>query len=327
MTATEQTFYRSLGSLGSPIGKPLPVTLSPELIGLLSEQLYRSPSKAIEELVVNAFDADANAARIFVSEPGNEAPFIVVQDDGVGMTYNGLLDLWKVGRPKSRVASLARHKQRKQIGKFGIGKLATYAVANQVTYLTKSADEYLGVTIDYRKFTSNPMTTTTAVELDVMRLDNLDALTEHEVFQTAIEVIGLSLADLQSLPSWTIVILEDLKDKARSMPLGRLRWVLRTAMPLSAQFKLYLNSEEIESSKEDYKRLVKFDISELPTERLDALQKKTGQAWAVVDRSLQSESFPSGISGDAFVTQQTLRGKVRTSFVAKDSSFTCAAGL
>ena len=59
MTSTSQPFFQSLGLLGEAYGAPLPVTLSPELIGLLSEQLYRSPSKAIEELVVNAFDAEA----------------------------------------------------------------------------------------------------------------------------------------------------------------------------------------------------------------------------------------------------------------------------
>ena len=48
MTSTNQTFYESLSSIGETFGALLPVTLSPELIGLLSEQLYRSPSKAIE---------------------------------------------------------------------------------------------------------------------------------------------------------------------------------------------------------------------------------------------------------------------------------------
>jgi len=127
--------------------------LSPELIGLLSEQLYRSPSKAIEELVINAFDAEADEARIFVAEPGDKRPFIAVYDDGVGMSYEGLADLWKVGRPKPRDETLFKRKQRRQIGKFGIGKLSTYAVANRVTYITKADTENLAVTIDYGRAT------------------------------------------------------------------------------------------------------------------------------------------------------------------------------
>ena len=309
MTSADQPFYQTLSSLGESFGDPLPVTLSPELIGLLSEQLYRSPSKAIEELVVNAFDAEADEARVFVVEPGESTPFIVVYDDGVGMTYEGLADLWKVGRPKPRDDTLFERKQRRQIGKFGIGKLSTYAVANRVTYITKTGNQHLGVTIDYRNFTSNPNATITAVRLEVRKVDNLDELWNENVFRAAVEAIGLDRANLAAQSSWTIVILEELKNKAQTMGLGRLRWVLRTAMPLSARFKLFLNGEEVESSKEDHTVLVEFNISDLPAARLQALNKKTGQEWSPRDGSLVAESFPSGISGSAMVTLQTLGGK------------------
>ena len=309
MSNAEQPFHQALSSLGEAFGAPLPVTLSPELIGLLSEQLYRSPSKAIEELVVNAFDAEADKARVFVAEPGNGAPFIVVYDDGVGMTYEGLADLWQVGRPKLRDDTLFERKQRKQIGKFGIGKLSTYAVANRVTYITKTEDQYLGVTIDYRAFTSKPNAATTAVHLEVRKVENLDELWNEDVFRAAVEAIKLDKAHLVAHPSWTVVILEELKDKARTMALGRLRWVLRTAMPLSTKFKLFLNGEEVESSKENHTVMVEFNISDIPAARLNALNTKTGQEWCAKDGSLVAESFPSGISGSAMVTLQTLGGK------------------
>ena len=309
MTNASEGFYQVLGSLGSPFGDPLPVTLSPELIGLLSDQLYRSPSKAVEELVVNGFDAEADEARIFVPEPGNGTSSIVVYDDGVGMTYEGLADLWKVGRPKTRDDTLFKRKQRRQIGKFGIGKLATYAVANRVTYVTKTANQHLAVTIDYQDFTSKPNATTTAVPLQVRKVDSQEELWNEDVFRTAVEAIGLDRALLATQPSWTLVILEDLKNKAKTMGLGRLRWVLRTAMPLSTRFKLFLNGEEVESSKEDHTVLVQFNIGDLPVSRLQALNKKTGQEWSTKDGSLVAESFPSGISGSAMVTRQTLGGK------------------
>ena len=246
MTSTDQRFYEALDSLGSAVGDPLPVTLSPELIGLLSDQLYRSPSKAIEELVVNGFDAEADEARIFVPETWTNAQFIVVYDDGVGMTYEGLADLWKVGRSKPRDDGVFKRKQRRQIGKFGIGKLSTYAVANRVTYVTKNTNQHLAVTIDYRDFISNPDTTTTEVRLTVRKADDLNQLWSGDVFRAAVEAIGLDRARLAEQTSWTLVILEELKDKAGTMGLGRLRWVLRTAMPLSARFKLYLNGQEVE---------------------------------------------------------------------------------
>ena len=309
MISSIQPFFQSLDSLGEAFGAPLPVTLSPELIGLLSEQLYRSPSKAIEELVVNAFDAEANEARIFVAEPGNDTPFIAVFDDGVGMTYEGLADLWKVGRPKPRDNTLFERKKRRQIGKFGIGKLSTYAVANRVTYVTKTGAEHLAVTINYRLFTSNPDATTTPVQLEVRRINAVSELWGENVFQAAVEAIGLDREHLAKQVSWTLVILEDLKSKARTMGLGRLQWVLRTAMPLSAQFKLFLNGAVVESSKEDYEVLVQFSIDQLPNSRLKSLRRKTGEDWRVEEGRLVNETYPTGITGNVIVTKRTLAGK------------------
>lgn len=309
MTDSSQSFFQAVDSIGTPVGAPLPVTLSPELVGLLSEQLYRSPSKAIEELVVNGFDAEADEARIFVPIPGDDTPFIVVYDDGTGMTYEGLADLWKVGRPKPRDEGVFERKQRKQIGKFGIGKLSTYAVANRVTYITKTDDQHLAVTIDYRDFTSNSNATTSEVRLEVRKSSGLNELWSEDGFRTAVEAVGLGRSELAGQASWTVVILEELKSKAQAMGIGRLRWVLRTAMPLSTEFKLFLNKEQVVSSKEDYEVLVEFKVSDLPVDRLKALSRKTGESWTASEDSLVSESFRGGISGCARVTKETLVGK------------------
>ena len=80
-------------------------------------------------------------------------------------------------------------------------------------------------------------------------------------------------------------------------------------MPLGAKFKLFLNGDEVESSKEDHTVLVQFNISDLPATRLQALNRKTGQEWSTKDGSLAAESFPSGISGSVMVTRETLEGK------------------
>ncbi|MYE08927.1 MAG: hypothetical protein F4Y05_04915, partial [Acidimicrobiaceae bacterium] len=225
-------FFETLEEIGETLRDPVPVTLSPELIGLLSDQLYRSPSKAIEELVINGYDADADEARIYVDDSGANADFVVVYDNGSGMTYEGIADLWKVGRPKPRTEHLTKHADRKQIGKFGIGKLSTYAIANRVSYISKTDDHHLGVTINYNDFRPKPDRTTTAVELQVREISTFDQLWNDGTFRLAIERLGLGSDDVESESSWTIVILEDLKQKAHAMELGRLRWVLRTAMPM-----------------------------------------------------------------------------------------------
>jgi hypothetical protein len=121
------------------VGEPVVVSLSNELVGLLSDQLYQSPVKAIEELVINSYDADAKECRIFVPSPDDDKTnYIVMYDNGVGMDRDGLVNLWQIGRSNKREIEIQKRRKRKQIGRFGIGKLATYAVANQLTYITKS---------------------------------------------------------------------------------------------------------------------------------------------------------------------------------------------
>ena len=65
MDSPTPTISNDLSSYQS-VGEPIVVKLSYSFVRLLSEQLYLSQLKAIEELVVNAYDANAKACRVFV---------------------------------------------------------------------------------------------------------------------------------------------------------------------------------------------------------------------------------------------------------------------
>lgn len=301
-----------LSELGSPTGS-VQVTLSNELVRLLSEQLYQSPLKAIEELVVNAFDADARECRIYVPDfPVSGSGFIAIYDDGFGMDQAGMENLWQIGRSQKRTDEYQRRVGRKQIGKFGIGKLATYTIAHRLTYLSRASEssEVLGVTINFDSFEEDPTGKGKSLELPVHRIDDLAKLASEKVFIKVAEVSGIDLKALSDLTgsngSWTIAILEHLKDKASKIKLGRLRWVLRTAMPLRADFRLFLNGEELKSSKEDLDKIVEFSPADLGQRRLESLTEKTGESWEVQDTCLTAASFPSGVCGRILVTERSL---------------------
>jgi uncharacterized protein YbjQ (UPF0145 family) len=69
------------------------VQISYRIIQLFSEGLYRSPTKAVEELVTNAFDAGANRVQVDISpDLAAEDSMIVIMDDGTGMDRKGLSD-------------------------------------------------------------------------------------------------------------------------------------------------------------------------------------------------------------------------------------------
>ena len=307
MTSPQTTLIAdSLGSFGQASGEPVPVVLSHELIGLLSEQMYGSPIKAIEELVVNAYDADAKECKITVPSLNNETEVIAVYDNGDGMDGHAIRDLWNIGRSSKREEQIQRLRSRKQIGKFGIGKLATYAVATRITYISKKDDEILAVTLDFSQFESSPSGQTSAVKLPVYEVANDPKSFSGDNISEVLEKLNLKPTDLTANVSWTLVILENLKPTA-NIPMGRLTWVLETAMPLKLDFQVQLNGESIESSKENISKVVEFTVADLPEGRLSNLKGTTGLDWKIENESLLSPDFPSGITGTIPVTGRVLR--------------------
>jgi hypothetical protein len=87
--------------------KNIPVALSTRFLEHFSEQLYSSPNKAFEELVANAWDANARSSYIFLPEDSS-APdaSVYVLDDGESMDDAGLEDLWKVLTPTRSTSKL-----------------------------------------------------------------------------------------------------------------------------------------------------------------------------------------------------------------------------
>ena len=305
MSEPRLTFAEVLASLGVDAGIPITVRISNEILTLLSSQLYQSPLKAIEELVVNAYDADAKECKLFVPTSSDDLKVVFVYDDGIGMNADGLSNLWLVGRSNKRDPDLQHRMRRKRIGKFGIGKLATYAIAKSVTYISRTDNEVLAVSANFDQFQRDPHGTV-PVELDVTRVGSWDKLREPGIFRSACEGAGVEMDVLFDAEprSWTIVLLENMKPNP--IHPGRLRWVLSTAMPLQVDFGLFLNRDEISSSKEDSEVLIRFDVTELSEKRIESLNGKTEETWRIEDRALISTSFSEGVRGSIIVTERSL---------------------
>jgi hypothetical protein len=256
----------SLDSL-TPHKEPLEVVLSNALVHLLSDQLYQSPVKAVEELVVNAYDADAKTCCVYVPYPSDtESDFIVVFDDGIGMSYEGLTELWKIGDSSKREASIETLRKRKQIGKFGIGKLAAQTIGSKLTYVTKNDGGILSVTVNFNDFKKShiqiPPSQTNGsgkeakealpsdyrhVPAQVREIANLaDFLKVSPLNDMLFKAFGDEawealrgsakagdfkaesvLKVLSETGSWTIAIVEGLTGKGRNIKSGTLGWVLR----------------------------------------------------------------------------------------------------
>ena len=249
------------------------VRLSYQIVNLFSEGLYTSPNKAVEELVANSFDAGALRVHVLLSSNlHDEDATIAVFDDGEGMDQEGLKRHWLIGiSNKRRLSPLPRGRQ--QIGKFGIGKLATYVLADRLTHTSKCDGKYYSTSMDYRsidKRVDREIEPKAPIQIALRELTAGQAKqavvpwTETAAFKAA----ETALFGKGSPTSWTISIMSSLKPKVHEIKPGTLGWVLRTALPLRPDFGIWLNGQMLESSKEGRGLLKRWvlgkDLAELP---------------------------------------------------------------
>lgn len=167
----------TLEDIGHPVSK-IPVELSTRFLEHFSEQLYSSPQKAFEELISNGWDAGAEVVDVRISDdlqtPGAT---MAVLDNGTSMDEAGLRALWHIAFSPKRDNPL--HNGRHVVGKFGIGKLATYVLAEKLTYICKAGDGVIRrVTMDYGKIDSQKGADAdrliSELELDVYEADEVE---------------------------------------------------------------------------------------------------------------------------------------------------------
>ena len=128
-----------------------------KVLARVTDGIYRQPASALRELISNAYDADAESVLINTDAPRFEN--IVVRDDGNGMSVEALTNLihhigGSVKRSsRSDVAgitnpadsTLSPAKNRKLIGKIGIGLFSVAQLTREFTIVTKQrgSDFYL----------------------------------------------------------------------------------------------------------------------------------------------------------------------------------------
>jgi hypothetical protein len=252
------------------------IEIGARLLEQFSGLLYSSPQKAFEELISNGWDAGATCVDVRIpSDLSRADATMTVLDNGSSMDEAGLRQLWHIAFSPKRDVPIQNG--RKIIGKFGIGKLATYVLANRLTYICKAKDgKVRRVTMDFAK-------------LDAEHRANPGHLlrqTQLQVFETSVAEVATALASVQDgsvvldlisrgIPSpvaqksedefgaepttlekpssetWTLVVLAGLKQTGRELKLGILRRMLEAALPFGSEMAMCLNGELLASSKID----------------------------------------------------------------------------
>lgn len=258
--------------LGTATGESVSIEVDYAIIRHFSEHLYGSPNKAVEELVSNGYDALATECRVYI--PGSLTDSsVLVWDSGHSMDIAALKELWVIARsPKAGVLDRVAESngmKRFMIGKFGIGKLASYALGDRITHYCHLDGKYYSVTVDYRELIpesefapepaegdcdSSAKESVSSVQEDLSSVGArryetpIKELTKDEardqissLFQNEPKEFGV----LFERGSWTLAAIDRLK--AVNITPGRLAWVLGNSMPLRPDFRLFVNDSEVKS--------------------------------------------------------------------------------
>jgi hypothetical protein len=234
--------------LGTPVGT-VTLDIDYEIIAHFSRHLYGSPNRAIEELISNGFDAFATKVYVYIPGPYVTSR-VVVWDNGWAMDVEQLQSLWWVARsPKADTPRLiqdaSRGPDRKQIGKFGIGKLASYSVGDVITHLSRRQDVFLMVTVNYADILGDDQRAGSSRDnpytADILKLTRDEASTFIEAVFDG-EKDSAAVANLLDEPTWTLAVVDNLKTE---LQLGRLQWILGNSMPERPDFQIWLNDVRV----------------------------------------------------------------------------------
>ena len=246
----------AFASAGQEVDK-IPVPVNYDIIRLFSEGLYRSPHKAIEELVSNGYDAGAQRVHVLLPEEPADAtdslaPLWVI-DDGHGMDAGGFHQLWRVAESNKN----GRAQGRAPIGQFGIGKLAAYVLAWKLTHVSCVNGKLLLTSMNFHDVVGRRQSDASdPVRISLREVHETEAkslLAEIETRDSA--AWRLMFGRQARRPAWTAAALSDFKELYHKLSAGRLRWILSTGLPLHANFRIRLNGEPVQSSKENFPKI------------------------------------------------------------------------
>jgi hypothetical protein len=258
----------------------IPVRISYRIIELFSAGLYSSPNKAIEELVSNSYDALASHVDLLLPANLRESSAAIwVVDNGSGMDVGGLFELWQIARSAKRDGPSL---QRAPIGKFGIGKLATYVLAHRLTHISQRGGVIRAVTMDYSDISpESDLDASLTLEVRELTAEDLAAALQPMRATEGGRGVADALLAAPSSASWTIAALSRLKAQAAGLRTGRIRWLLSTALPMSPAFTLSINGRPVEPTLAGAPSLKSWQIGENPDLPDGVVVVKDGSAPSV----------------------------------------------
>jgi signal transduction histidine kinase len=130
----------------------------------LGDQLIRSENIAVLEIIKNSYDACAQKVTITMEKVDNpENGSIVIEDDGFGMDYNILKDVWLVPGTTHKKKQIESENfispcNRAPMGEKGIGRFGAHKLGEQIEVITrKTGNREAVLQINWKDFDNDKM--------------------------------------------------------------------------------------------------------------------------------------------------------------------------
>jgi len=208
-----------------------PITQHKFLSGAMSiiqmgEEQIGHPSTAINELVKNSYDADADKCWVYTQYDKNpERNFLIVKDNGLGMDYDTLFGDWLItSRSSKRDEDKESRKsdiyERRFLGSKGIGRLAAMALGRYLTVITKKKKdkEFNWLRIDREIFRVEELLDSISFpggKIDDFKLlfSDEEILKENHLFKNGNLINLLSDSPFEDFEEGTMIVLQDVDRK------------------------------------------------------------------------------------------------------------------
>jgi len=188
--------------------------------------MYSKYPKAIGEVVVNGYDADANYVSVNIQHDQDK---IVIEDNGEGMDEQDIREGYMfLASEQKRAVSRTPIYHRLPIGNKGIGKLAGFGIAKRIEVKTIRNGKAFEFCLDRD-------------ELD--RTERMGKLKEPILDRASMQ---LKEFDAEDWPSGTTVTLRKLRPQCGRIDIGKVIAHLAQELPLGKDFKVIVNGHPCE---------------------------------------------------------------------------------
>ena len=134
------------------MSRRLKMSVNLNVLEHLGMNLYSNVPAVLSEIVANSWDADASVVDISLDMTSNE---ITIQDDGIGMTRDQAIDHFLTIGYRRRFEQRTTERGRRPMGRKGIGKLASFSIAQIVSVYTCHSGKRTTFRMDADKIKEN----------------------------------------------------------------------------------------------------------------------------------------------------------------------------